>query len=259
MQSCGYFETDDRILVGVIWDNIDYPIPDEDPAIHWLKLQGNYRIEAIPMNNLFNSKNNWEVDVLWFHRSFDKKRQKVPPALDAPMRDYLSRGGNILLTMEAARISHDFGWQPVAPMDSVIILTDHGPGRNYGFHGDHRHPIYGEMEVDAYTWNPKEDHEEHRLGYFHGDRPDDSEIIGVQWSNTTFNEEEILVWEQSLEKGKVLHVGAFIYPSEDQFSEAQHDRFLHNILQYLAGERQEDLSASLLPPVQRGLASLREN
>lgn len=233
LQSCSEDEFDHR-HIGVLWDNIHYPDPHDDPSIAWLEEHPEWAPKIIAVNNLIEHPDLSEFDVIWYHRPFDSIAQKINPAIAPMLGKFLQNGGGLLLTMDAVKLSYEFGWQGLAPQDSMISIEDNGFGRNYGFHGYLSHPIYDGMQTGAYTWHPKQNTLAHRRGYFGGRRPENSNVLGVQWSYITFHEEDVLVWEQPIDKGRILHVGAFIFPGEDQFNRLQHDRFLENSLRYLA-------------------------
>jgi glycogen debranching enzyme len=233
LQACAEDSFEHR-HIGVLWDNIHYPDPHDDPSIAWLEEHPEWAPKIIAVNNLIEHPDLSEFDVIWYHRPFDSIAQKINPAIAPMLGKFLQNGGGLLLTMDAVKLSYEFGWQTKAPQDSMISIEDNGFGRNYGFHGYLSHPIYDGMQTGAYTWHPKNNTRAHRRGYFGGSRPDNANVLGIQWSYITFHEEDVLVWEQPVDQGNILHVGAFIFPGEDQFNRLQHDRFLENCLRYLA-------------------------
>jgi glycogen debranching enzyme len=226
--------------IGVIWDDISYPSHYMDPAIAWLDRHENFELKIIALSEIRQSLANPEnTPVIWYHKPINDKEHGFNQDLKGFLEDYLEQGGNLLLTMQAVELSHTLGWQKTPTERVAVEIKDNGFGRNYGFHGYLSHPIYNGLQNGAYTWHPREDAEFPRIGYFSGKFPTDADILGIQWSYITFNEEEALVWLQNIKDGKVMHVGAFIYPGEDQFNRSQHDRFLSNCLQYLSGKEFE--------------------
>ncbi len=191
---------------------------------------------VITADQLSNPLSLIDKQILWYHKpdttEFDKSLTKKKN-IEA-IHNYVKNGGTLLLTLDAVRLIKILGIESKVPERRVRWSVDEGYGRKSGFHAYHEHPLFDGLFGGAYIQNPKKDTSFVLNGYFGDDVPS-GRVIGINWAYINFEENNKLVWEYSLGKGKILCIGAYTVFSISNFNSMQLLRFLENSLNYLNG------------------------
>jgi len=174
-------------------------------------------------------------DVIWYHQpdsTVDIAREAEK--LAGPLKKYVEQGGSLLLTLDAVRLLPYLGVEKQAPAVNYTKLVDNGDGRKLGLHSFRSHPIFDGMLGGAYVYAPRVDVNVRRVGWF-GDIVPEGKVIGVDWAYIFLHENTKLITEYTLGKGKILAVGAYLYFDQPNFNRAHLEKFMKNVLNYLAG------------------------
>jgi glycogen debranching enzyme len=176
--------------------------------------------------------------VAWFHRQ-DTSRfnssEKDPKVLKE-IKDFLNKGGNLLLTLNAFRYINTLGIEPVVPTDSIKPSVDEGYGRKLGFHSFLNHPVFDGMFGGAYVMMPVKDTAFRVTGYFGTSIPENGKVIGVDWDYIFLREDSKLMLEYNAGKGKVIAVGGYTCYSVPNRNRSHLERYTANIFRYFLSD-----------------------
>jgi glycogen debranching enzyme len=172
----------------------------------------------------------------WFHRQDTSNFSSSETDLKAvkEIRDFVTRGGNLLLTLNAFRYINTLGIEPVKPTDSIKPSIDEGYGRKLGFHAFLIHPVFDGMFGGSYIMVPIKDTTFRITGYFGSSLPMNGKVIGVDWDYIFLKEDSKLMLEYDVGKGKVIAVGGYTCFSVPNMNRDHLELFLKNIFRYLA-------------------------
>ncbi|MDX2119898.1 MAG: GH116 family glycosyl hydrolase [Gemmatimonadota bacterium] len=156
------------------------------------------------------------VDLLWVHGECPPPRADLVP--------WLAAGGRLLLTLDAARLPALLGLEPVAPDERRMASWRHAEDefwldeyrsflafphiRGYGAFGPH--PLFAGLGQGTYVWAPSEGESYNAVAY-HRSRPTRARIVAVERSFIHLNANRVLAWEQPVEEGGILCLGAYIH------------------------------------------------
>jgi glycogen debranching enzyme len=147
--------------------------------------------------------------------------------------DFVTKGGNLLLTLNAFHYINTLGIEPVKPTDSIKQSIDEGYGRKLGFHAFLNHPVFDGMFGGAYLMMPVKDTAFRITGYFGSSLPVNGKVIGVDWDYIFLREDSKLMLEYNVGKGKVIAVGGYTCFSVPNMNRDHLELFIKNIFRYL--------------------------
>ena len=176
-----------------------------------------------------------QFNALWFHRpdttafSDIENEKKVLHAI----REYLEKGGNLLLSLDAFRYLLNLGLETVPPEIRFKSCIDEGYGRRLGFHGFRDHPVFQGMNGGAYVNRPDKDVTVRQVGYFDNHLPAYGKVVAVDWDYIFFREDTKLILEYDIGKGKILATGSYTYFSMPNYNRDHLELFFRNTFHYL--------------------------
>lgn len=204
----------------------------------FLLAQEGYRITHVQEDVLWKDNiSNKDFTHIWIHQlgknNVDYKDERTGEAL----RTFVKNGGNLILSMDAVRLLNDWGIEKNPFQIKSDTIMDNGFGRPLGFHAFKSHPIFEGMQGGAYPWKSNEDHVVRKIGFFGNQLPDTTiaKVLGVEWTYITFHEDNKLVLEYQLGKGKIIAVGAFSYFHKENKNTHELHRLYANVFEYMAG------------------------
>lgn len=236
---CACQQPNAKVKVGFLM----YARQDQDvewlSAYHVLDSLPGFEAVVIGMEELLLSQQILsEVEILWYHRPDTGWVEKMEKEIGQAIKDYMTAGGEVLLSLDAVKLPYAWGIETVAPKVQHLQVIDEGYGRKLGYHAYRSHPVFQGLHGGAYVWHAKKDHMVRKLGYFEDQVPlaSGAKVIGVDWSYITFHERSKLLWETPYGEGKMLAAGAYTYFSEENFNQSHLHLFLANALRYLNGD-----------------------
>lgn len=152
------------------------------------------------------------------------------------IRNFVDNGGNLILTMEAARLLYDWGYEEQPLQVQTDTVKDDGFGIPLGFHAFKSHPVFDGMFGGAITWKSPKGHILRRIGYFNKEDQPNGDVVGIDWSYISFHHDSKILLEYQSGKGKVLAVGAYMYFSRPNLNQLQLEQFTDNLFRYTAGQ-----------------------
>ncbi|MCX8010868.1 MAG: GH116 family glycosyl hydrolase, partial [Ignavibacteria bacterium] len=195
-----------------------------------------FRIRSVSFSNLSLEllKN---TDILWFHRpdSSDFKSEEINLKVVQTIKNYLTKGGKLLLTLDAIRYLKPLGLEEKEPTTNYSNAIDEGYGRKLGLHSFREHPIFEGMFGGAYIWNPDKDMTCRLVGYFDDSIPV-GKVVAVNWAYIMLYENQKLVLEHEIGKGKILSIGAYTYFNLKNNNSMHLELFMKNCFDYLLGK-----------------------
>tara|TARA_B100000029_G_C17604804_1_gene967082 strand:- start:1448 stop:4843 length:3396 start_codon:yes stop_codon:yes gene_type:complete len=203
-------------------------------------LSGQEKLESIEISevSLLNENlESLELTHIWIHQLHKNYTEYNKKNIGEVIREFVESGGNLILSMEAVRLLNDWGIEKNPFEIRKDSIRDHGFGRPLGFHSFKSHPIFEGLHGGVYPWKSKSDHSVNKIGFFGERLPDTTiaKVIGIEWTYITFHEDNKLILEYQLGKGKIIAIGAFSYFSEENYNQNQLHRLYSNIFQYMAG------------------------
>ncbi len=173
---------------------------------------------------------------VFYHRTDETDPAAALGSLKDTLRNFVEKGGNLILTMEGVRLLDDWGFETAAPEIRTDTIRDEGYGRPLGFHGFKSHPIFDGLHGGAVVWKSPEDHLLRKIGYFGAESRPQGKVAGIDWAYITFKENDKLVLEYAQGKGKVIAVGAYLYFSKPNANRLHLEKFTENLFRYTAGQ-----------------------
>ncbi len=173
---------------------------------------------------------------LWYHRtdtvSFDNKEINMRAALV----EFVKGGGNLFLSMESVPLLNRWGIESNSIQLEQDTVKDEGFGRPLGYHAFKSHPIFAGLLGGVYTSKQKTDHTVRKYGFFGDNFPKEGKVIGIQWTYITFTEQNKVLLEYDLGKGKIIAAGAYLYYGTDNYQQDHLAMFTQNVFRYTAND-----------------------
>jgi len=214
------------------WVHKNIKESEKDSILAFVEQQINYDLCFI-----FSFSNNdlSDYDILWLHQS-DTTILATLSATDlSALQKFIKKGGKLLITQEAVGYFEDLTDQKDLLSSKMVEAMDHGYGRNRGIHAFKQHPVFTGLYGGAYIFKPKMDTSVRITGFF-GEVPQNTKIIAVDWAYIRLHEQDRLVFEQDLGKGKILGIGAYMDWNIPNYNQSVLEHFLRNVLLYLSGD-----------------------
>lgn len=198
--------------------------------------QINYKLVSLDQLALLK-----DCDVVWYHRPDSVAITEKEKNLGKQFVDYVSGGGQLILSMEAVRLLNLWNLESTPIQTQYYHAVDEGFGRKLGFHGYRSHPLFDKMFGGAYTWHGKEDNTCRILGYFENVQPTaiNTHVIGTLWEYIFYHPQSKVIWETPVAKGRILAIGSCLYYGKPNFHEQVLEQFTLNCLNYMKGNKME--------------------
>lgn len=230
-----------KIAVGLIHNEVTGQLTGEtEAAIEFLQQNQELSPKVFTFDQLSKSAEILDaIDVLWFHRVDssaipDSNRE---PHILSSVKDFVRKGGNLLLTQDAFPYLVDLGLETKRPQVRYVEARDSGYGRKIGLHAFRQHPVFDGLFGGANIYNPYQDVQCRQHGYFDDSVPRNGKVIAVDWSYIHLRENSKLMLEYEYGGGKVIAVGAYVYLAAPNYHKDRLTLFLENIFNYLAGQK----------------------
>lgn len=221
-----------KISVGLVRENISQ---QEFAAIRKMfENSGRILLKEISLNDIANNSFN-NIKALWLHRTDTTDLTQQEIGLSKNIKNFVSNGGNLFLSMEAFPLLNVWEIESVATGLQVDTVIDEGFGRPLGFHGFKDHAIFKGLLGGVYTSKQTKDHIVRKHGFFADAVPANGKTIGIQWTYIRFWEEDKLLLEYDLGKGKIIAAGAYMYYSAENYQKMHIKKFTENVFDYTSG------------------------
>ncbi|HCV42249.1 MAG TPA: hypothetical protein DGH68_02105 [Bacteroidetes bacterium] len=199
-----------------------------------------------------------EFSALWWH--YDSSTSLPTVALDpfviTSVRNYVQRGGTLLLSLLAAQYIVDLGAEETRPN-----FVEKGQwnrrcwAENYpdirGLSSFQGHPIFNGLHGAAYLWNPTSESQFAAAFYEEPVIPKHGRVVAVEREYIKLNEHQRIVIEYELGKGRILTVGSFMFFAHEGNRFRPHlELFTTNCLEYL-GVHPRGATRRAVPPPAR--------
>ena len=180
---------------------------------------------------------NLNLSHIWIHQLFDNHEIYKSTRVGDTLKKFVMNGGNLILSLDAVRLLNDWGIEKNILEIRTDSIKDDGFGRPLGFHSFKSHPIFDGLHGGTFPWKSKKDHVVRKIGFFDNQLPDSSiaKVIGIEWTYITFHENNKLVLEYQLGKGKIIVIGAFSYFAKENYNNYELKHFYTNIFEYMHG------------------------
>lgn len=224
-----------NINIGVL--SPDLPKNESQAVSAFLHDQKDLQSVSIIYEQLKNgSFKNLGLTHIWIHKLSSSGNTMQEVAAGNTLKDFVKKGGNLILSMEAVSLLNDWGIEKNQFEVKTDSVKDEGFGRPLGFHSFKSHPVFEGLNGGVYSWKGKKDHVIRKIGFFNSNLPDTSiaKVIGIEWTYITFHENNKLVLDYKLGKGRIIAVGAYSYFAEENFNTLQLHRFYRNLFTYTA-------------------------
>ena len=212
--------------------------PEADAAWEWLASVPTLQARRYEPGHLEAALD--DADVVWIHGA---ARPAVLPA--DRVRAYLTQGGGLLLTLQAAELVGSLGMETVPPNDRRESVWSHATDewwsdelqdlkayphvRGIASYGPH--PLVEALHNGTYCWAPSEGECYAWATYSGGAWPADGRVIGVERAYIVQNPERVVAWEYALGRGRAVCLGAFTYfAAPDRLLRPQLERLALNAL-----------------------------
>jgi hypothetical protein len=180
--------------------------------------------------------------LLWWHEDGDAWLSSPLATKEwiRAVRDYVDRGGVLLLSLCAARYVVNLGLESTLP--SIVARgawPEQGWAEGYpdirGFAARGSHPLFNGMGGGAYTWTAAPG-TPYAGTYFHPPAlPREGRVLAVEREYIRINPSRPLITEYRTGKGRVLTIGAnFYFAGGPQRFSAHLEALLRNAINYLA-------------------------
>lgn len=180
-------------------------------------------------------------DILWYHRCDTNELidDETDSRLIQKLKNYVNAGGNLVLTQDAIRMLKHLGVESHEPAVQYVEANDEGYGRKLGMHAYRKHQVFDGLYGGAYLYAPSTDRIVRQMGWF-GQVVPDGKIIAVDWAYIHLKEDNKLITEYNLGKGKILAIGSYmVFNSENQNARVV-EMLLSNIFRYLKNATAEN-------------------
>lgn len=184
------------------------------------------------LTNDFLQRNH--ITNIWWEKNIPKKATSEEIRLGKVIKNFVSSGGHLVLSMDAVLLLNDWGIEKNKFDIRIDSVRDEGFGRPCGFHAFLSNPIFNGLNGGSYIWKGKKDNIVRKIGFLDDHLPADTslaKVVGIGWTYITFHEDEKLLLKYHLGKGDIYAVGAYTYFAKENFNTLQLYRFYKNILQ----------------------------
>lgn len=231
-----YRTSGQTISIGLLVQDVQSQDETEvSEAYKFLSKNKDYKVDKVFLSDTPSIRNLDDYDVLWFHHNdstFINRNESVRDIL----LQYISAGGNLLLTLEGFRFLNDLGIEPAPVETRNKIALDEGYGRQLGLHAFRSHPVFEGMNGGAYIFKPKQDTRVRINGFFEGNVPVNGAVVAVDWDYIFLREDTKLAVEYKIGRGRVLAIGAYTTLSSPNNNKIHLELFLNNCIHYLTTE-----------------------
>ncbi|MGC9471525.1 MAG: amylo-alpha-1,6-glucosidase [Bacteroidales bacterium] len=231
----------DRVGI-VIPGNVQEADSEHRALARFLDKRRNTEYRLIPSEKLINGYDELKgLSLVWIHEDdIAKLKAYRHKGIRNTLTRFVREGGALLLSLQAADLTHDLGWEPRSPETVEEKLIDEGFGRKKGIRAFGSHPVFGGLHGGSYFFHPKSDMTIRKTGFFGNQRPEKGKVSGVGWSYVFLNEDEKLMIEYEDGKGRVLALGAFLYFSVPNFQRTELEMVAENLVSYLCGRQSNE-------------------
>ncbi len=234
-----YFRYLGKDRVGVLVAAEDAISPEQRALIRFLEDRKNTEYRLVPVGELSQDPHRLDgLSMLWIQETDSSSLQTiVNPETLKPIENFVRSGGGLLLGLRAAELITDLGFEPGRPATVQETLVDEGYGRKKGLHAYSTHPVFSGLHGGSYFFFPKNDMSIEKTGFFGEEVPEKGKVAGVGWSYVFLDEDEKLMLEYSVDKGKVMTVGAFLHFSVPNYQRHELEILANNLVSYLCGRK----------------------
>lgn len=203
------------------------------------QISSSYHTIIISSSDL-KKRSSWKnMDILWINTSdtlvFSQARPVFSKDLIHIILQYVSQGGNLLLTNQASMLLPYLGIEPIRPETRIKPCKDEGYGRMLGYHSFRGHPLFDGLHDGVYCLKPEMDTMVFQTGYFGNSKPVNGKVIGVDWDYIFLREENKMIVEWRYGEGKVMMIGGYLLYDLPNRNRLQLEKFTANIVSYLRG------------------------
>lgn len=174
---------------------------------------------------------------IWYHRTDTTAPDATEQALGGKLANYVKQGGNLFLGMEAMPLLNVWGWESAPVTLRYDTVKDEGFGRPLGFHAFKTHPLFEGLQGGAYVSKQPADHVVRKHGFYDSSVPVRAKVAGIDWTYITFSENNKLLAELTIGKGRVIAAGAYLYYAAENYNRQHLEVFTQNVLRYLTGHK----------------------
>jgi glycogen debranching enzyme len=181
-----------------------------------------------------------KYDLLWWHYDDDIKLPAVSKTnnVKEALKKFAAKGKGLLLTLLSAQYTVDLNLESVAPnkiyKEKWVIKDTYKEIK--GFHSFAGHPLFTGLMDGAYTWNTKQDYG-FAAAYYEDILPAAGKVVAIGWDYITFKKNERHIIEYSLNSGKCLTIGSYIYFTDENNVYRKHlEKLISNSFAYLKKE-----------------------
>lgn len=186
-------------------------------------------------------------DLVWLHSTDTVFSPAQTGAWENGLREYVEKGGKLVLSMDAVRLLNVWGVEPSEIGRWEYECTDEGFGRKAGFHSRFSHPLFDrKLNGGAYTWHGTEDNVCRVNGFSGRDFPsaEGARVIACQWEYVFLRPDLKVVWETPVGEGSVLAIGGFLYYDRPNYDRAILDAFTQSCIRYMTGRARKGVEAN---------------
>jgi glycogen debranching enzyme len=173
---------------------------------------------------------------LWIHKTIVNTPSQDEINSGKTITEFVKNGGNLFLSREAVTLLNTWQIETQLLQVETDTVRDDGFGRPIGFHSFKSHPLFAGMNGGVYPSKAKEDCIVRKIGFFGNTVPTNGKVAGIEWTYITFHENNKLLLEYSIGKGKIIAIGAFLDYEIPNFNSLQLNRFTQNVFLYTAGQ-----------------------
>jgi len=191
--------------------------------------------DKLKISNIKKAKHFKDYDLLWIH-SVDTAYGPMPSKKAGLILDFVHNGGSLILTLESAMLLTDLGLETTPPEVKHKLAEDQGYGRKLGMHAFRSHPVFEGMHGGSYFLKPHRDTTVRIIGYFDENLPENGKVIAVDWDYIFLRENNRLMLEYEVGKGKILVIGGYTCFASPNLNNTHLEKLMENCINYLSGE-----------------------
>jgi hypothetical protein len=185
--------------------------------------------EALSLDLLSN-----DYSLLWIH-STDTTGTFFNQGQLKKIKEFIEKGGNLLLTLEAFRLVTDLDLEKKSPGVRYVPAVDLGYGKKLGLHAFIDHPVFNGLHGGAYIWNPQRDTTTRMIGYFDDQIPS-GKTVAVDWAYIRMRENSRVLLEYQKSKARILAIGAYTHFAALNNNQEHLKIFMKNCFNYLIND-----------------------
>lgn len=178
-----------------------------------------------------------KFDVIWYQQT---DTTEIPGEIDnkelkQALKNYLTKGGNLLLTMEGIKYLKNLELEETNLITEKVEAIDHGFGRKRGLHAYKEHPVFQGLNGGSYIFSPTRDTNARLIGFLNEEIPENGKVIATDWAYITMEENRKLMVEYEFGTGKVIGIGAYTAFHIPNSHKNHLESFMNNVFGYLTG------------------------